>query len=59
MLKRKHKALMIYEDRSFVRLVKYTIEGPKRLRITCDGDAILNEDGSVTGSRSFTRWEAL
>lgn len=59
MPKRKHKALMTYEDRSFVRLVKYTIEGPQRLRITCDGDAILNEDGSVTGARGFTRWEQL
>jgi hypothetical protein len=65
MFKRKYPALLLsaegtpYTD---YRRTTYTIEGPKRRRLTCDGGGsvmILHDDGTVTGNPRFDRWEQL
>jgi hypothetical protein len=64
MFKRKHRALLFScEAAPFPEmiLVTYTVEGPRRLRLAdCRGAIVLLKDnGSVTGSRLFDRWEQL
>ena len=59
LFKRKYEALLISEGGDYIRRVTYTINGPKRLRVTLDGDAVLHDNGTLSGSRSFIRWEQL
>jgi|LakMenEpi03Aug12_release.lakeMendotaPanAssembly.Ray.scaffolds.fasta_scaffold3026700_1 hypothetical protein len=65
MFKRKYPALLMSpEDAPYpdYRRVAYTIEGPMRRRLACDSGAsvmILHDDGRVTGSPRFDRWEQL
>jgi len=65
MFKRKYPALLLspigerYDD---YRRTEYTIEGPKKLRLAAYGSdnvLVLNDDGTVTGSHRFDRWEPL
>jgi hypothetical protein len=59
LFKRKYDALLISGNGDYIRRVTYTINGPKRFRVTLDGAAVLHDNGTLSGSRSFVRWEQL
>ena len=60
MFNKKHKALLFGVNDCIIKLVQYERVGPIQRRMVKDFGTfrfILNDDGTVSGSTTYDRWE--